>query len=103
FEDKDLPRSANSTSSQTSTGAGAPFTSSNNTAFTTTDRVSGIALHALRLGLTHYFGGGEPVVGAYAMATKAPPLVAAPWEGAYGGVADGPASVPGARPTLSPE
>ncbi len=90
FEDKDLPRSPSSTSNQTSVNAvGGVTTTVSNTTSAVTDRVSGVALHALRFGVTHYFGAGEPVVGAYAMVTKAPPPVTPPWTGVYGGVSFG--------------
>ncbi len=93
FENKDLPRSTSSAGTQATTGFFGPDSSVSTNAFTTTDRVSGIALHALRLGITHYFGSGAPAVEAYAMAAKAPPLLAMPWDGPYGGVSDGPASI----------
>jgi opacity protein-like surface antigen len=92
FEDKDLPRSTSAVTTAAVT-LGPPETDVATSTTTATDRVSGITLHALRLGLTHYFAAGEPVVGAYAMTTKAPPLLPAPWEGAYGGVSYGPASI----------
>jgi len=88
FEDKDIARSTSSASSQRSVGTtGAVTTSGSNGAFTATDRVSGVALHALRFGITHYFG--APAVGAYAMVTKAPPPATPPWTGLYGGVSAG--------------
>ena len=101
FEDKDLPRSASSARTQATTGGFGPDITVSTTAFTATDRVSGIALHALRLGITHYFGSGAPAVEAYAMAAKAPPLLAMPWDGPYGGVSDGPASIRATTSTVS--
>ena len=62
-----------------------------------TDRVSGIDLHALRFGITHYFG-SEPwavIAPAFPLPTKGPrPVVASlGWTGLYGGVSFGAASL----------
>src|SRR5262249_54786229 len=72
FAGKDLPRPAGSAFTQTITELGAGSTTVGATGFTATDRVSGIALHALRLGVAHYFDGGAPAAAAFAMRTKAP-------------------------------
>jgi opacity protein-like surface antigen len=93
FQDKDLPRSTSSTSNDVTVSPFGTATSVINSSSAITDRVSGLDLHALRFGITHYFNGGPPVVSAYAMATKSPPLLAMPWEGAYSGVSYGPASI----------
>jgi opacity protein-like surface antigen len=88
FEDKTIPRSSSLASTQTNVSAtGLVTTTVTNSVTTPTDRVSGIALHALRLGLTHYFD--APAAGAYAMASTASPPAAAPWTGLYGGVSAG--------------
>ena len=91
FQDKDLPRSTSSTSNDVTVSPLGTGTSVINSSSAITDRVSGLDLHALRFGITHYFNGGAPVVSAYAMATKSPHLLAMPWEGAYSGVSYGPA------------
>jgi opacity protein-like surface antigen len=95
FEAKDLPpRGNNSTSTQVDVFAGGSATTTDNFASTALDRASGIALHALHLGITHYFDaapGAAPV--PYGMFTKAPPVVATPWEGPYAGVSYGPALI----------
>src|SRR5262249_5410822 len=41
------------------------------------------------LGITHYFDGDARSAAPYAMVTKAPPVLATPWEGAYAGVSYG--------------
>ena len=89
FEAKDLPRANSSTSAQTDVFQGGSVTTTSNFASSTTDRASGIALHALRLGITHYFDAAPGVAPAYAMVTKAPPVLATPWEGPYAGVSYG--------------
>jgi opacity protein-like surface antigen len=90
FQSKDLPRSGNSTASAADVffgGATDTFTSTS--AFTVTDHVSGIALHALRFGITHYFDADARGAAPYPLVTKAPPVLAMPWEGPYAGVSDG--------------
>jgi opacity protein-like surface antigen len=98
FEDKDFLRPSSSTINQTTvSGTGAVSTVATATATATTDRVSGIDLHALRFGITHYFG-GEPsavVAPAFPLPTKGPaPVIASlGWTGLYGGVSFGAASL----------
>ena len=88
FESKDLSRPSNSSSTQSDVSGGTTTTTIANFTSATTDRASGISLHALRFGITHYFDGG-PASAPAAMVTKAP-AVAAPWEGLYAGVSYGP-------------
>jgi len=89
FEAKDLPRANSSTSAQTDVFQGGSTVTTSNFASTLTDRASGIALHALRFGITHYFDAAPGAAPTYAMLTKAPPVLAKPWEGAYAGVSYG--------------
>jgi opacity protein-like surface antigen len=98
FEDKDFLRPTISTTNQTQvSGSGAVTTTATTSPFANTDRVSGIDLHALRFGITHYFG-GEPsavVAPAFPLPTKGPAPVIWPtnWTGLYGGVSFGAASL----------
>jgi len=95
FEDKDLGRADSLVQPSTTVGA-SPGTSLFTSTTTNTDRVSGLDQHALRVGLTHYFGddAGAAAAGATAMVVKAPPPVAGPnWAGPYGGVSFGATSM----------
>jgi opacity protein-like surface antigen len=92
FEDKDLARADSSTQSSATVSPFGNSTSFSTTTTASTDRVSGISQHALRVGLTHYFGSDALAAtpGATAMVVKAPPPVAMPsWAGPYGGVSFG--------------
>lgn len=90
FEAKDLPRADNSTSAQADVFQGASTITTSNFTSATTDRASSIALQALRFGVTHYFDAAAPgAPPAYAMVTKAPPVLATSWEGPYAGVSYG--------------
>lgn len=101
FESKDLSRPSNSSSTQTDVSAGGSITTIANFTSATTDRASGIALHTLRFGITHYFDGGPAVSAPAAMVNKAPPAVATPWEGLYAGVSYGPSWIRAATSTVS--
>jgi opacity protein-like surface antigen len=99
FESKDLPRPSSSTAVQSDTFAGATTTAVINSTAATTDHVSGIALHALRFGITHYFD-AAPGAAPAPMLTKAAPVVASPWEGSYAGVSYGPALITASTSTV---
>ena len=93
FEDKELaPRASASTTNQTSLSAGGLVnTFVSNTSSASTDRVSGLDLHALRIGITHHFGAGGLATAPVAYASKGPlPPVIQMWDGAYSGISRGP-------------
>ncbi len=86
FQDKDMPRSSSSSSNATNVNAGGGIsTTVSNTNAAITDRVSGVGSHALRFGLTHYFGGSAPTMTANVAARPPQPA----WTGLYGGVSFG--------------
>jgi opacity protein-like surface antigen len=90
FADKDIQRASASASTQTSVSTtGAVTTTVSNFAATPTDHVSGVNLHALRFGITHYLTDAPLAPAPYAMAVKAPPLAGPVWIGLYGGVSFG--------------
>jgi opacity protein-like surface antigen len=101
FQGKDLSSSSSTASNQVQASVVGTAALATNATSAITDRVSGVDLHALRFGITHYFSSGAPVVSAYAMATKGPPLFAMPWDGPYSGVSFGPASIRATTSTVT--
>jgi opacity protein-like surface antigen len=101
FQDRDLePRASVSTTTQNSGFAGGTQAFLSNVSSTSTDRVSGLDLHALRFGITHYFGAtalaSAPV--AYTKAAPSPPQM---WDGVYAGISRGPTWFSAATSTVN--